>query len=126
LALTRLLTLAAATAAVRAPDCSIQAIRFANSPGDSVSDRVVGAPKHEKIDSVYALWLIRGAGWNILFDTGFQRDRWFEEWTIKDYLRPDEAVRLARVNRAEVTDVVVSHADWDQIGGIDLFPKATG
>ena len=105
------------------PDYSIQAIRLANSPGDSVADMVMGAPKDEKIDTVYALWLIRGGGHNILFDSGFHRERWFKEWTIKDYLRPDEAVRLAGVKPEEVTDVVISHAHWDHMGGIDLFPQ---
>ena len=103
---------------------SIQAIRLANSPADSVADMVVGAPKDEKIDTIYALWLIRGGGRNILFDSGFHRERWFKVWTIKDYLRPDEAVKLAGVNPAEVTDIVISHAHWDHMGGIDLFPKA--
>ncbi len=111
--------------AAQPPDYSIQAIRLANSPGDSVADMVMGAPKDEKIDTIYALWLIRGGGRNILFDSGFHRERWFKEWTIKDYLRPDEAVRLAGVKPEEVTDVVISHAHWDHMGGIDLFPKAT-
>ena len=106
------------------PEYSIEAIRYANSPGDPVADLVIGAPKGEKIDTVYALWLIRGGGRNILFDSGFHRKRWFKEWTIKDYLRPDEAVRLAGVKPEEVTDVVISHAHWDHMGGIDLFPKA--
>jgi glyoxylase-like metal-dependent hydrolase (beta-lactamase superfamily II) len=106
------------------PEYSIEAIRFANSPGDPVADMVIGAPKGEKVDTVYALWLIRGGGRNILFDSGFHRERWFKEWTIKDYLRPDEAVRLAGVKPEEVTDVVISHAHWDHMGGIDLFPKA--
>jgi glyoxylase-like metal-dependent hydrolase (beta-lactamase superfamily II) len=106
------------------PEYSIEAIRYANSPGDPVADLVIGAPKGEKIDTVYALWLIRGGGRNILFDSGFHRERWFKEWTIKDYLRPDEAVRLAGVKPEEVTDVVISHAHWDHMGGIDLFPKA--
>ena len=56
---------------------------------------------------------------------GFHRKRWFEEWTVKDYLRPDEAVRLVGVSPEEVTDVVISHAHWDHMGGIDLFPKAS-
>ena len=103
---------------------SIEAIRYANSPGDSVAEMVIGAPKDEKIDTVYVLWLIRGGGRNILFDSGFHRQRWFKEWTIKDYLRPDEAVRLAGVSPEAVTDVVISHAHWDHMGGIDLFPKA--
>ena len=84
---------AALLGASSTPEYSIQAIRLANSPGDSVADMVVGAPKDEKIDTIYALWLIRGGGRNILFDSGFHRERWFKVWTIKDYLRPDEAVK---------------------------------
>jgi glyoxylase-like metal-dependent hydrolase (beta-lactamase superfamily II) len=106
------------------PEYTIEALRYANSPGDSVAEMVIGAPPEEKIDTVYALWLIRGGGRNILFDSGFHRQRWFKEFTIKDYLRPDEAVRLAGVQPDEVTDVVISHAHWDHMGGIDLFPKA--
>ena len=104
---------------------SIVAIRLADSPGDRIADMVMGAPPNERIDSIYAMWLIRGAGRNILFDSGFHRDRWFKEWTIKDYLRPDEAVKLAGVTPEEITDIVISHAHWDHMGGIDLFPKAT-
>jgi glyoxylase-like metal-dependent hydrolase (beta-lactamase superfamily II) len=118
------LLLLAASAAQTAPQYSIQAIRYADSPGDSVADMVGGAPKDEKLDTVYVIWLIRGGGRNILFDSGFHRERWFKEWTIKNYLRPDEAVKLAGVKPEEITDVVISHAHWDHMGGIDLFPKA--
>ena len=115
----------ASTSPAQIPNYSIQAIRIADSPGDSVSEMAIGAPKDEKIDTMYAVWLIRGGGHNILFDSGFHRDRWFKLWTIKDYLRPDEAVKLAGVQPDEITDIVVSHAHWDHMGGIDLFPKAT-
>jgi glyoxylase-like metal-dependent hydrolase (beta-lactamase superfamily II) len=115
---------AALLGASSTPEYSIQAIRLANSPGDSVADMVVGAPKDEKIDTIYALWLIRGGGHNILFDSGFHRERWFKVWTIKDYLHPDEAVKFAGVSPEEITDIVISHAHWDHMGGIDLFPKA--
>ena len=111
--------------AASTPEYSIQAIRYGNSPDVSVADLVIGGPKDEKIDLVFVVWLIRGGGRNILFDSGFHRARWFKEWNIKDYLRPDEAVRLAGVKPEEVTDVVISHAHWDHMGGIDLFPKAT-
>jgi len=120
-----LLLMAAGTTCARAPAYSIQAIRIADSPGDSVGEMVIGAPKDEKIDTMYGVWLIRGGGHNILFDSGFHRERWFKLWTIKDYLRPDEALKLAGVKPEEVTDIVVSHAHWDHMGGIDLFPKAT-
>lgn len=106
------------------PQYSIQAILIANSPGDSLAEMVIGAPGNEKIDTIYAVWLIRGAGRNILFDSGFHRERWFKLWTITDYIRPDEAVSLAGVKPEEITDIVVSHAHWDHMGGIDLFPQA--
>jgi glyoxylase-like metal-dependent hydrolase (beta-lactamase superfamily II) len=115
---------AALLGASSTPRYSIQAIRLADSPNDAVAEMVIGAPKDERIDSIYALWLIRGGGRNILFDSGFHRARWFKEWTIKDYLSPDDAVRLAGVKPEEVTDVVISHAHWDHMGGIDLFPNA--
>jgi glyoxylase-like metal-dependent hydrolase (beta-lactamase superfamily II) len=107
------------------PDYTIEAIRFADSPHDQVAELVIGAPRNETVDTIYAVWLIRGGGRNILFDSGFHRARWFKEWTIKNYLRPDEAVRLAGVKPEEITDVVISHAHWDHLGGIDLFPSAT-
>src|ERR1700742_813360 len=120
-----LMLFAASAGHAQTPAYSIQAIRIADSPGDKVGEMVIGAPRDEKIDTMYAVWLIRGGGHNILFDSGFHRERWFKLWTIKDYLRPDEAVKLAGVKPEEITDIVISHAHWDHMGGIDLFPKAT-
>ncbi|HXY03154.1 MAG TPA: MBL fold metallo-hydrolase, partial [Terriglobales bacterium] len=56
--------------------------------------------------------------------SGFHRDKWFKYFAVTDFLRPDEAVKLAGVQPDEVTDIVISHAHWDHMGGIDLFPKA--
>lgn len=114
-----------ATCVAQADDYSIEAIRYANSPGDPVSSMVIGGPEDETVDSVYVLWLIRGNGRNILFDSGFHRERWFALWRIEDFIRPDEAVRLAGVEPEDVTDIVVSHIHWDHVGGVDLFPNAT-
>jgi glyoxylase-like metal-dependent hydrolase (beta-lactamase superfamily II) len=107
------------------PEYSIQAIRYATSPGFPVSELVIGAPKDEKVDIAMVVWLIRGGGRNILFDSGFHRDSWLKYFPMNDLARPDEAVRSAGVNPDEITDVVISHAHWDHMGGIDLFPKAT-
>jgi glyoxylase-like metal-dependent hydrolase (beta-lactamase superfamily II) len=85
---------------------------------------VVGGPEKEKVDIALVVWLIRGGGHTILFDSGFHRDTFLKEFPMKDYLRPDEAVKTAGVEPDQVTDVVISHAHWDHMGGIDLFPKA--
>jgi glyoxylase-like metal-dependent hydrolase (beta-lactamase superfamily II) len=107
-----------------APAYSIQALRYATIPGFPVSELVMGAPKNEKLDIAMVIWLIRGAGHNILFDSGFHREKWFKEYTIADFLHPDELVKSAGVPPSEITDVIISHAHWDHLGGIDLFPKA--
>lgn len=105
------------------PDYTIQAIRYASAP-DDVSNLVMGAPK-EKINLAMVVWLIRGGGRNILFDSGYHRDTFLKYFPSTGYIRPDEAVKLAGVQPDEITDVVISHAHWDHLGGIDLFPKAT-
>src|SRR5215467_4948950 len=111
--------------AAAGPEYSIQAIRYGNSPGVPVSALVMGAPKDEKVDIAFVIWLIRGGGHNVLFDSGFHREQWFKFFMVTDFLRPDEAVKLAGVKPEEVTDIMISHAHWDHMGGIDLFPKTT-
>jgi len=109
------------------PEYSIHAIRYAISPGAAISELIVGGPasmKDEKVDIAMVVWLIQGGGRTILFDSGFYRQTYVKEYPMKDYLRPDEAVKLAGVDPAQVTDIVISHAHWDHMGGIDLFPKA--
>jgi len=104
---------------------SIDAVRYGTIRQFRLSGLLMGAPSDERIDIAMAVWLIRGEGRTILFDTGFHRAEWFERFDVADYLRPDSAVMLAGVDPAEVTDVIVSHAHWDHMGGIDLFPNAT-
>jgi glyoxylase-like metal-dependent hydrolase (beta-lactamase superfamily II) len=116
---------AALVAAPSTPEYSIQAIRYASSPDVPVSALVVGGPKDVKVDIAMVVWLIRGGGHTILFDSGFHRDTFLKYFPMKDYLRPDEAVKLAGVQPEDVTDIVISHAHWDHMGGIDLFPKAS-
>jgi glyoxylase-like metal-dependent hydrolase (beta-lactamase superfamily II) len=107
------------------PEYSIQAIRYASVPDVPVSELVMGGPKDQKIEIAMVVWLIRGGGHAILFDSGFHRDTFLKDFPMKDYLRPDKAVETAGVKPEEVSDVVISHAHWDHMGGIDLFPKAS-
>ncbi len=117
--------LAALLGATSAPEYTIQAIRYASSPDVPVSALVIGGPKDVKVDIAMVVWLIRGGGRTILFDSGFHRDTFLKNFPMKDFLRPDEAVKLAGVKPEELTDIVISHAHWDHMGGIDLFPKAS-
>jgi len=107
------------------PNYSIEAIRYGTIRQFPVSGLVVGAPENENMDIAMVFWLIRGEGRKILLDTGFHRERWFESFKVTDFLRPDEAVRQAGVDPAQITDIILSHAHWDHMGCIDLFRQAT-
>ncbi len=116
---------AAAPAAASTPEYTIQAIRFGTIPQFRTSGLVVGADPNEKLDIATIVWLIRGGGRTILFDTGYHRQTpGFDRFGTVDFVRPDEAVKLAGVEPDQVTDLIVSHIHWDHMGGIDLFPKA--
>jgi glyoxylase-like metal-dependent hydrolase (beta-lactamase superfamily II) len=106
------------------PEYKIQAVRYGTIPQYPVAELVVGAPEGEKLDIPLVFWILRGEGRNILFDCGFHRENWIKEFGVTDFIRPDKAVRLAGLEPSEVSDIVLSHAHWDHMGGIDLFPDA--
>jgi glyoxylase-like metal-dependent hydrolase (beta-lactamase superfamily II) len=115
----------AVPSAPQAPEYTIDAIRYATIRDFALSNLVIGASKEAKTDIAMVLWLIRSADRTVLFDTGFHRERWMSAFKIDEFLAPDAAVKLAGVEPGAVTDIVVSHAHWDHMGGIDLFPNAT-
>ena len=91
--------------AVKPPSHSIHAIRYASVPGFPLSGLVMGAPRGERVDIAMIVWLIRGEGRTILFDSGFHRAKWIEQFEVTDFLSPDAAVREAGVDPARVTDL---------------------
>jgi glyoxylase-like metal-dependent hydrolase (beta-lactamase superfamily II) len=108
------------------PEYTIEAIRFGTIPQFRVASLVAGADPAERIDLAVVVWLIRGGGRNILFDTGYHRQTpGFDRFKTSDYLRPDEAVKIAGVEPGQITDVIISHVHWDHMGGLDLFRDAT-
>jgi glyoxylase-like metal-dependent hydrolase (beta-lactamase superfamily II) len=106
------------------PQYEVYAIRYATIPDFAVSGLVAGAEPSRKMNIAMMVWLVRGAGKNILVDAGFYREQFFKQWKVVDYIRPDEAVRRAGVKPEEITDVIVTHMHWDHADGMDLFPNA--
>lgn len=111
-------------AAAQAPKYEVVAIRYGTVPQFPVSALIKGAEASRKIDIAMMVWLIRGDGRNVLVDSGFYRPKFFKDWNVVDFVRPDEAVRRAGVAPDAVTDVILTHAHWDHADGADLFPKA--
>ena len=108
-----------------APAYTIEAIRYATIQQFPLAQLVRGAPRDQQLDIAMVVWLIRAEGKNILFDSGFYRPKWIDQFHVTDFISPDEAVRQAGVTPDQVTDIIVSHAHWDHMGGLDRFPNAT-
>jgi glyoxylase-like metal-dependent hydrolase (beta-lactamase superfamily II) len=128
----RLLAVLALSLAVRpavaqtaaAPKYEVYAVEYAVLPQFPVADLVSGADKDRKLDIAMLVWVIRGGGHIVLFDSGFYREKFMKQWKPKNYSKPSEAVRRLGIRPADVTDVIISHAHWDHADGADLFPKA--
>src|SRR5262245_45466414 len=100
--------------ATPAPADSIQATRFGTTPQFRVASFVAGPAAAYRLHIATIVWLVRGGGRNILFDTGYHRQTpGFDRFKTTDYVKPDEAVRLAGVEPGQITDVIVSHVHWD-------------
>ncbi len=112
-----------------ASDWNTPSRRFDSAPSrSSASPRSSSAQtRRERIDIATIVWLIRGGGRNILFDTGYHRPDARVRSVQDDRLHPSRRSGQARRGRArgQITDVVISHVHWDHMGGIDLFPAAT-
>jgi glyoxylase-like metal-dependent hydrolase (beta-lactamase superfamily II) len=104
----------------------VYAIRFGTLPQFPVSGLVAGADKARRLDIPVMVWLLKGSGGRrVLVDAGFYRPRFVQQWKVQNFRSPADAVAAAGVKPEEVTDIVISHAHWDHVGGVDLFPKAT-
>ncbi|NNF28004.1 MAG: N-acyl homoserine lactonase family protein [Gemmatimonadetes bacterium] len=103
----------------------ISAVRYGNLSDFSLRGLLPDAGEDETVDIALAFWLLESDDRTVLFDSGFFRQAWLEQFDVSDFLRPDRAVREAGVDPGEVTDIVISHAHWDHMGGIELFPTAT-
>ena len=103
----------------------VYAVRFATIANFSVSSLVAGADRSRRMDIAMTIWVLKGSDGRIaVVDSGFHRDQYFKQYTVKDYVKPSEAIAPLGITADKVTDLFISHMHWDHAGGIDLFPNA--
>jgi glyoxylase-like metal-dependent hydrolase (beta-lactamase superfamily II) len=104
----------------------VYAIRFGVLPAFAVSGLVAGAERGRTLDIPVMVWLLKGSnGRTVLVDSGFYRQKFLDQWKPRDFRSPADAVKAAGILPEQVTDIIISHAHWDHVDGVDLFPKAT-
>jgi len=72
----------------------------------------------------YFVWLVRGAGREIVVDSGFSAAMAAKRG--RDHIRcPTEGLRALGCDSSKVKDVVITHLHYDHVGNFELFPAAT-
>ena len=106
------------------PAYEVFAIKYARHERRASANFIGGDPHDGPMPIDYFVWLIRGAGREIVVDSGFnastanKRDR--------QLIRcPVEALRQFGCDAKAVRDLVVTHLHYDHAGNLDLFPAAT-
>lgn len=84
----------------------------------------------ERTNVTYTFNVIRAGEEIILVDTGYDA-RNAENQALADgvnltcYQSPDRVLEKIGIHAADVKHVILTHAHWDHMGGISLFPNAT-
>lgn len=109
------------------PLYSIHVIEYAFAPARPIANYVYGAGEG-LVDVVFSFALIVGDGHVALVDTGYENDgngRMLGEASrVEHWISPSAALARIGVSPDDVTHVFLTHAHFDHIGGMALFPSA--
>jgi len=106
------------------PRYEIYAIKYAHHARRASENFIGGDPHDGPMPLDYFVWLVRGAGREIVVDTGFSAAMAAKRG--RDHLRcPTEGLRLLGTDARAVKDVVITHLHYDHVGNFDRFPSAT-
>jgi glyoxylase-like metal-dependent hydrolase (beta-lactamase superfamily II) len=106
------------------PLYEVYAIKYAHHARRKAENFIGGDPHDGPMPLDYFVWLIRGAGREIVVDTGFSAPMAAKRQ--RDHIRcPTAGLKLLGCNADEVKDVVITHLHYDHVGNFDLFPAAT-
>jgi glyoxylase-like metal-dependent hydrolase (beta-lactamase superfamily II) len=103
----------------------IYALRYTTMSPRTAQMNYLAPDPHETSaqDLDFFVWLIRGAGRDILVDTGFD-DEEAKRRALRLTLNPIEALDRFGVPAASIRDVIVTHLHCDHAGNLDRFPNA--
>jgi glyoxylase-like metal-dependent hydrolase (beta-lactamase superfamily II) len=103
----------------------VYAVRYATLANFPMSSLVAGADRTRRMDIAMMIWVVKGVDGRIaIVDTGFHREQYFKQFTVKDFVKPSEAIAPLGLKPTDVTDILLTHMHWDHAGGLDLFPTA--
>jgi len=96
------------------------ALNYTGNAYNAANNWAVGASEHDSIQYCAMVWLLKGEnGKNILVDAGYIDTL---KKPLQSFIRPDLLLKRMNLNPSDISDLIITHPDWDHIGGINLFP----
>ena len=103
----------------------VYAIRFASATHPfPISDWADKGPKTDSVSIDFMVWLVKGAGKNILVDAGFLKDiPEGKDFEIVNYTRPDSALAKVTLKPEDITDIILTHPHWTTLTALGYSQK---
>lgn len=106
----------------------VHVIEYARSKDQLVAGIIHGAHDGTVVDLPFSFVLARSGERVVLVDSGFIREgsgaAFADKFGIPFWISPLRMLGEVGVGARDVTDIIVSHAHFDHMGGIGAFPRA--
>ncbi|WP_234706830.1 N-acyl homoserine lactonase family protein [Sinorhizobium sp. BJ1] len=110
-------------------DYSIWMLEFAWVPDAPTSSLVYGRHNVGNEKLPYCYTLLKGHGKTILLDCGVNYAshgrEFMERFNVQNWFSPKEVLAEVGCTPEEIDHVILTHAHFDHMGGLELFPNAT-
>ncbi len=105
----------------------VYAIEYGGSNAKIPASNVtIGGNPEDSVSFSYYIWFLNGDnGRKILVDVGYERDYTRPLTAGQYFIRPDSALQRMNIDPDDITDIIITHAHNDHIGGLNLFDKGT-
>ena len=105
------------------PQYEVYAIKYAHHARRASENFIGGDPHDGPMPLDYFVWLVRGAGREIVVDTGFSAAMAAKRG--REHIRcPTEGLGFLGIDSKKIKDVVITHLHYDHVGNFELFPAA--